>query len=82
VLYGRRRIGKTALLTHWLESRHYRALYWTADRLSSAAQLRDFSQAVQNFLDPTQDLPADFTYSSWELAFTEIARLAKERVWW
>jgi uncharacterized protein len=80
VLYGRRRIGKTALLTHWLESRHYRALYWTADRLSSAAQLRDFSQAVQNFLDPTQDLPADFTYSSWELAFSEIARLAKERV--
>lgn len=80
VLYGRRRVGKTALLSHWLESHPYRSLYWTADRVSGTALLRSFSQAVQNFLDPAQEVPPDFTYSSWELAFNQIARLAKERV--
>jgi AAA+ ATPase superfamily predicted ATPase len=80
VLYGRRRVGKTALLTHWLEAHPYRAFYWTADRVSSTALLRSFSQAVENFIDPTQDVPPDFTYSSWELAFRQIARLADKRL--
>ena len=80
VLYGRRRVGKTALLSHWLESHPYRSLYWTADRVSGTALLRSFSLAVQNFLDPLQEVPPDFTYASWELAFNQIARLAKERV--
>src|SRR3972149_5637616 len=80
VLYGRRRVGKTALLTHWLESRKRPALYWTADRTSAAAQLRSFSVAVQNYINPDQPVAADFTYSTWEMAFNEVARLATERL--
>ncbi len=30
VLYGRRRIGKTRLLTHWLGKRSPRSIYWVA----------------------------------------------------
>ena len=30
VLYGRRRIGKTRLLTHWIAQSNCRALYWVA----------------------------------------------------
>lgn len=80
VLYGRRRVGKTALLTHWLETIQRPALYWTADRTSAAAQLRSFSAAVQSYLNPDQPVAADFTYSTWEMAFNEVARLATERL--
>jgi uncharacterized protein len=80
VLYGRRRVGKTALLTHWLDDRQHRTLYWTADRTSAAAQLRSFSSAVQSYLNPDQPTTADFTYSTWEMAFNEVVRLATERL--
>src|SRR5947208_2259090 len=44
VLYGRRRIGKTRLLTHWISRTRARALYWVAEPTSSLDQLRAFSQ--------------------------------------
>ena len=37
ILYGRRRVGKTALVAHWLESRQHPSLFWTADRTSAGA---------------------------------------------
>lgn len=78
VLYGRRRVGKTVLLTHWLETRKHRAVFWTADRTSAATQLRLFSQIIQSFIEPTQIIPPDFTYASWDLLFNELARLAQQ----
>lgn len=77
VLYGRRRVGKTVLLTHWLETRGHRAIFWTADRTSATTQLRLFSQAILAFIEPSQVIPPDFTYTSWDLLFSEITRLAK-----
>lgn len=76
VLYGRRRVGKTVLLNHWLTTRRHRSIFWTADRTSAATQLRLFSQAVQSYIEPTQVIPDDFTYATWELALNEAARLA------
>ncbi|OGO42380.1 MAG: hypothetical protein A2Z04_08745 [Chloroflexi bacterium RBG_16_57_9] len=81
VLYGRRRVGKTVLLTHWLTLRGHRSLFWTADRTSATNQLRAFSQAIQSYLLPNQTIPLDFTYGTWEIAFNEVARLAQsERI--
>ena len=80
VLYGRRRVGKTALLTHWLETINRPALYWTADRTSDTAQLRSFSAAIQHHLNPDQPVAPDFTHGTWERAFNEVARLATERL--
>lgn len=77
VLYGRRRVGKTALLTHWLRTRQPRALYWTAAATSAAAQLRSFSQAVFNFANPETPAPNAFTYASWEQAWNQVANLAR-----
>ena len=51
-----------------------------ADRTSAAAQLRSFSVAVQYYINPDQPVAADFTYSTWEMAFNEVARLATERL--
>jgi len=36
ILYGWRRVGKTRLVTHWLETSGARALYWVADPTSAA----------------------------------------------
>lgn len=83
VLYGRRRIGKTRLLTHWIETSGARALYWVAEPTSSLDQLRSFSQALYNFANPGAPAPADsptaqgFTYASWQQAFQQAAALAE-----
>ncbi len=79
VLYGRRRIGKTALLTHWINQRKHPALFWTADRTGAANQLRTFSQLFHTLIDPHTPVPPEFTYASWELVFNELARLCESQ---
>jgi AAA+ ATPase superfamily predicted ATPase len=79
VLYGRRRVGKTRLLTHWLQQEEDAGLYWMAPATSALDQLRSFSQALLDFADPEAPIPDDFTYTSWELALQQIARLAGNR---
>ena len=69
-LYGRRRVGKTALLVEWIRRSGNRVLYWTAPP-TFAAQLRDFSQAFYSFSRPGSKSPENFTYASWEQAFEE-----------
>ena len=77
VLYGRRRVGKTTLLTHWLKASEKRAFYWVAEPTSSKAQLRSFSQALYNFANPQAPAPEGFSYSSWEQAWQQAAALAR-----
>ena len=77
ILYGRRRVGKTALLTHWMRETDRRALYWVTTPDSALAQLRSFSQAVYNFANPDAPAPENFTYASWEQAWQEVARLTE-----
>ena len=52
ILYGRRRVGKTRLMTHWLRDRGNRGLYWMAEATSALDQLRSFSQALHDFENP------------------------------
>lgn len=77
ILYGRRRVGKTSLLTHWLQQRGQRALYWVAEPSSAFDQLRSFSQALYNFANPDAPAPDDFTYVSWQQAWQQVAALAQ-----
>lgn len=79
ILYGRRRVGKTRLLTHWLNRYPGQGLYWVAEPTSSLSQLRSFSQAIMSFMDPEADIPPEFTFSSWELALRQLARHAQEK---
>ena len=76
ILYGRRRVGKTALLTEWIQRTSRRSLYWVASPTSSALQLRSFSQAIYNFANPNVPAPDAFTYATWEQAFQQVANLA------
>jgi len=77
ILYGRRRVGKTRLLIHWLRKHPERGIYWVAEPSSALHQLRSFSQAIYNFSHPGTPAPQDFTYASWDQAFAEVARLAQ-----
>ena len=77
ILYGRRRVGKTALLSKWIQRSSQRVLYWVASPTSVATQLRSFSQAIYNFSNPDTPAPDIFTYSTWEQAFSQVASLAE-----
>lgn len=77
ILYGRRRVGKTRLITHWMASAQPRALYWVAEPTSTLDQLRSFSQTIYNFSDPVEPAPETFHYASWRQAFQELARLSE-----
>lgn len=67
VLYGRRRIGKTALLQEF--SRRHRTLLFSAQEKNDALNLLDFSRAVQTYFD------GQFfaTFPHWEGAFDYVS---------
>lgn len=78
ILYGRRRVGKTRLLTYWMQQSGRRALYWVAEPSSALDQLRSFSQAIYNFANPALPAPPNFAFATWEQAWQQVAALAKE----
>ena len=75
ILYGRRRIGKTRLITQFLENHtEHPNFYWVATTHSEAFQLRDFSQAIMVHDSRMAGPPTeDFTFSSWEAALEHLA---------
>ena len=87
VLYGRRRVGKTSLVSHWLDglaASHQltpqNVLFWTATAQSAASQLRDFSQALMA-LDTRLTAPPtpEFAFPTWDAALGYLADLANLR---
>ena len=77
VLYGRRRVGKTALLAHWIEQTKHNAIYWVATPSSTYSQLRSFSQTIYNTINLDSPAPDNFTYSTWEQAWQQVAIQSK-----
>lgn len=75
ILYGRRRIGKTRLITTFLEQHQdIPTFYWMATTHSEAYQLRDFSQAILHHDPRLAGPPTDeFAFSSWEQALHHLA---------
>lgn len=72
VLYGRRRVGKSALVYEWCQGKPF--LYFFAARLPDAVLLREFSQEVAKALGQP-----DRTFSDWSSAFLALAELAREQ---
>ena len=77
ILYGRRRIGKTRLVSHWLSQIEGQHLYWMATQTSAVNQLRNFSQVLFQFLNPGAAIDPTFSYASWGAALTEAGRIAQ-----
>jgi len=70
VLYGRRRVGKTALLRQFAEGRA--AFHYMATRLPETQQLRELGQSLGAIVD--DPLLADSGFQSWDQVFTWISR--------
>ena len=79
ILYGRRRIGKTRLITHFLDQHQESpTFYWVATSHNEAYQLRDFSQAIMRHDPRMSTLPTThFTFASWEDALHHLADIVE-----
>lgn len=76
-LYGRRRIGKTCLLSHWLSySVKNNYIIWTARRTTKTLLLKSFSKSLLPYIDTVDK---NFCFSSWESAFMQIGELCKKK---
>lgn len=64
VLYGRRRVGKTELLTHFLSDKSH--IYYSAREYTDTQQLRAFTDKFSSYHIPNTEL---ITFDNWEKAF-------------
>jgi uncharacterized protein len=71
VLYGRRRVGKTELLRAFCNDKPH--LFFIATLSSDSEQLATFSQQIYGV--DHAEVPAGFTFPSWEAAFRALAGL-------
>ena len=58
MVYGRRRVGKSTLLQHWLEQSELPFTYWVAEKEPALLQRRKFSAHLLHG-DPTSPQHAD-----------------------
>lgn len=72
VLYGRRRVGKTSLVHHWVQTKPNLFFFATED--DSAGLLRRFSHLIQQAAGLAVE--ASFTYPDWESALRALIPLA------
>ncbi len=78
VVYGRRRIGKTALLSHWLKGHHtVPQTYWVAHRTTSDRLLASFSQSISHLLH--EGAHSALTFQDWEAAIEQVFLLARKQ---
>ncbi len=77
VVYGRRRIGKTTLLTHWIDRHGAKtSAYWVAHRTTSDVLLRGFSDTIARLL-PAR--PQGIVFANWNAALQQIFVLARQQ---
>lgn len=76
LLYGRRRVGKTALLRHWAEQSGLPWVYWMAQREPAALQRRRLTAALLGRNPAALDTP---TFESWPDLWDAAARILGER---
>lgn len=74
-LYGRRQVGKTELLVHFIADKP--AIYFYADRQLVDDHLRAFTEQVLALAD--DPLLRVQPFASWEAALTYVLRLAEQR---
>lgn len=73
VLYGRRRVGKTALLQQFIKDK--KAIFFLATQTGEQSNLSLLSQAIHQAINPGMDLAP---FSTFEAAFTFVAQAAQQ----
>ena len=72
IIYGRRRIGKSALVRYFFNGK--RGIFFQAKQDTSYGNLRSFSFELNKLLG----LPVSFVFSSWQEAFDSVLQAAGE----
>ena len=73
VIYGRRRIGKSALITHFLSNKN--GILFQAKKDSAYGNLRSFSYELNKVFH----YPKNYVFGSWEEAFDEVLEYAQNK---
>ncbi len=76
MLYGRRRVGKTALLRRWVEQSGQPFTYWVAEKDPAPLQRRKFFGALLASLGTELPVPA---FASWAELWRSVAQLTATR---
>lgn len=76
VVYGRRRVGKTRLITHFIKDKP--SLYFLATEESDVENRNNFKNAVGEYLN--NDLLLNSNNISWELIFKELIKDNKKMI--
>jgi len=74
LLYGRRRVGKTALLRHWAEASGIPHTYWAAEKEPAPLQRRKLFARVLGVEPATAT-----TFDSWDACWEAIAAVLREQ---
>ena len=74
VIYGRRRIGKTTLISEFISGKP--AIFFTAQEINDAMNLAQFSKKIYSHFDIPESAGA---FGNWSSAFEFLAKKAKER---
>lgn len=75
IVYGRRRVGKTTLLRHWVEQSGLPYAYWVSRRESADAIRQSLARALWRALG-RESVPH---FDSWETLFEEMPRVIGQR---
>ncbi|MFW5955646.1 MAG: AAA family ATPase, partial [Rhodothermales bacterium] len=75
VVWGRRRLGKSRLLTEW--SRRVAGAYWVADESASPIQRRYLAEELESVLPGFSAV----TYPDWNALLQRLSRDARYRRW-
>ena len=77
VLYGRRRVGKTELIKHFIDGK--KAIYFTGVESNAKQNLENFSRSILEYISGLES--PDTSYGSFQSALDAVFRLAeKERL--
>lgn len=73
VLYGRRRVGKTALISHFIE--HKTAVYFMGVESNEKQNLENFSKSIMEY---TSGIQAENTFLSFQAALEYVFKLSEK----
>jgi len=80
LVYGRRRIGKTTLLTTWAKRTGLPTLYWVAKRDPKVALMNSLAETIWLWEHPgASEAPVDLRPPSWEALFRMMAQAIGDR---
>jgi len=72
IIYGRRRVGKSALINQFVQGK--RSIFYTATETDSKRNLESFSRSIMKL----RGVQGEAAFIGWEKAFDEIAALSDE----